>query len=105
MSGDSWQSALRREILPALRTIARGEGATPAQRFRAEGFAAAISALGIAMPAAVAAELCSLYAEVLGDAAAGYAAHEFLAADDAGVERPCLPVRLPRAPVFRGSAA
>ena len=105
MSGDSWQSALRRELLPVLRTIARGEGAAPAQRFRGEGFAAAISVLGIAPPAAVAAELCSLYAEVCSDAAVAYAAHEFLAADDAGVERPCLPVRLPRAPVFPGSAA
>jgi hypothetical protein len=105
MSDDGWRAALRREILPVLCTIARGEGAAPAQRFRGEGFAAAICALDIATPAAVAAELCSLYAEVCGDAAAGYAAHEFLAADDAGVERPCLPVRLPRAPVFRGSAA
>ena len=105
MSGESWQAALRREILPALRTIAGGEGAAPAQRFRAEGFAAAICAFDMATPAAVAEELCRLYAEVLGDVAAAYAAHEFLAADDAGVERPCLPVRLPRAPVFPGSAA
>jgi hypothetical protein len=105
MSGDSWQSALRRELLPVLRTIARGEGAAPAQRFRGEGFAAAISVLGIAPPAAVAAELCCLYAEVCSDAAVAYAVHEFLVADDAGIERPCLPVRLPRAPVFPGSAA
>jgi len=103
MTAVDWRAALREELAPLLASLARGEGASPAQRYRCEGFARAVCTLGFASAREVIAELRDSWRTTLGDAADAYAEDDFCLRD-AGTELPCIPVRLPRAPVFPGSS-
>lgn len=103
MTTVDWRAALRRELAPLLDSLARGEGASPAQRYRGEGFARAVCTLGLASAAEVIAELRRNWRTIAGDAADAYAEEDFRVYED-GAELPCIPVRLPRAPVFPGSS-
>ena len=78
-------------------------GASPAQRYRIEGFARAVCSLGLAPASVVIAELHSAWVESLGDGANDCREDDFRSIDD-GLELPCIPVRLPRAPVYPGSS-
>ena len=103
MSTPCWRAALRQELAPLLASLARGEGASPAQRYRIEGFARAVCSLGLAPASVVIAELHSAWVESLGDGANDCREDDFRSIDD-GLELPCIPVRLPRAPVYPGSS-
>ena len=103
MTALDWRAALRKELSPLLASLARGEGASPAQRYRCEGFARAVCTLGLATAREVIAELHDNWRGTLGDAADAYAEDDFRLLD-AGTELPCIPVCLPRAPVFPGSS-
>lgn len=98
-----WRAALGAELAPVLATLARGEGASPAGRYRAEGFARAVCKMGIASGEEIILFVQAVYAEALGEAASAYSADDFRMTENEAV-LPCIPVRLPRAPVFTGSA-
>ena len=103
MTESHWRSTLREELAPLLESLARGEGAPPALRYRIEGFARAVCRLGLATSADVVGCLRAAYADALGAAATTYADDEFFCVD-AGTYWPCVPVRLPRAPVYSGAS-
>ena len=103
MRGPDWRSALREELDPLLDSLVRGEGAPPALRYRIEGFARAVCSLGLAPPEDVVRCLQAAYATVLGPSAADFTEDDFRFLDGA-THWPCVPVRLPRAPVYRGAS-
>ena len=100
MSDIDWRAALGAELAPVLAALARGEGAAPAMRYRVEGFARGICALGIAPAEEVVSFIREAYHAALGPAAADHSAGDF---SDEGL--PSIPVRLPRAPVYPGSSS
>lgn len=104
MSTVDWRVALRQQLEPLLASLAHGEGAAPALRYRIEGFAHAVCAFGLATPEELIAAVRAAYADALGADAAAYRDEEFFRSDGE-VQAPCIPVRLPRAPVFPGSAS
>ncbi len=103
MTGPDWRSALREELGPLLDSLARGEGAPPALRYRIEGFARAVCSLGLAPPEDVLRCVREAYANALGPSAADYTDDDFRVLEGA-THWPCVPVRLPRAPVYTSSA-
>ncbi len=104
MSIIDWRVALQNELAPLLDSLARGEGATPALRYRIEGFARAISGLGLAPAEEVIDSVRASYAQALGDAASAYGASDF-SSGEAGAKLPCVPLRVPRAPVVSGRSS
>ena len=103
MMGPDWRSALREELDPLLDSLVRGEGAPPALRYRIEGFARAVCSLGLAPQEEVVRCLRATYANVLGPSAADFTEDDFRVLDGE-THWPCVPVRLPRAPVYAGTS-
>jgi hypothetical protein len=103
MMGPDWRSALREELDPLLDSLVRGEGAPPALRYRIEGFARAVCSLGLAPPEEVVRCLRVAYADVLGPSAENFTDDDFRVLEGA-THWPCVPVRLPRAPVYAGAS-
>lgn len=104
MSNVDWRVVLRQQLEPLLASLAHGEGAAPALRYRIEGFAHAVCTLGLATPEDVIAAVRAAYGDALGADVAAYPEEGF-SRRDGEVQALCIPVRLPRAPVYPGSAS
>jgi hypothetical protein len=87
-------------LAPILAALATGDDVAPARLHRAEGFAQAVLALGLADAEALIACIRACYRETLGEERSG----QFEDADFRRGELPAIPFRLPRAPVYPSSA-
>ncbi|MFM7275040.1 MAG: hypothetical protein ACKO4A_14520 [Gammaproteobacteria bacterium] len=99
-SPPDWRLLLGEQLAPILAALSAGDDVAPARLHRAEGFAQAVVALGLADAEAVAGFIRACYRETLGEARCG----QFEEADFRRGELPAIPFRLPRAPVYPSSA-
>lgn len=96
---DDWEQLLQARIARLLRSLAMGDDAPPALRYKAEGCAETGLALGLVDAGQLASLLDRIYAEATGhtiDEQFGYPANECI---DVASGQVTLPFRMRRAPV------
>lgn len=102
---DAWERELRARLAYLLRSLADGDDAPPALRFKAEGVAETGLALGLVSAAELAALLDAIYREACGATIAERFPYPATACIDAARTRVTLPFAMRRAPVYPGRTA
>ena len=101
----AWERELRARLAYLLRSLAAGDDAPPALRFKAEGIAEAGLALGLVDAAELAALLDAIYREGCGAPIAALFAYAAADCIDVARTRVTLPFAMCRAPVYPGRGA
>lgn len=101
----AWERVLRERIEALLRSLAAGDDAPPALRYKAEGCAETGLALKLVDAHGLAALLDAIYRETTGATIADYAGYPAAECIDATRQRVALPFLMARAPVYPGSAS
>ncbi len=102
---EAWERELRGRLACLLRSLADGDDAPPALRFKAEGVAEAGLALNLVSAQELAALLDAIYREGCGAAIGERFPYPAAACIDAARTRVTLPFAMRRAPVYPGRAA
>jgi len=101
-SREIWEHEFRRRLGALLRSLAAGDDAPPALRFKAEGFAESGLALGLVTAHELAVLLDEIYREHCGAAVRTLFPFDAQSCVDAQGERVRLPFAMRRAPVYPG---
>ena len=102
---DAWECELRARLACLLRSLAAGDDAPPALRFKAEGVAETGLALGLVSAQELAALLDAIYREGCGASIGERFPYPAAACIDAARTRVTLPFAMRRAPVHPGRGA
>jgi hypothetical protein len=102
---EAWERELRARVAYLLRSLADGDDAPPALRFKAEGVAEAGLALGLASAGELATLLDAIYREGCGTTIGERFPYPAESCIDAARTRVTLPFAMRRAPVYPAGTA